>query len=339
MDWTNYGKYNIPSDAYYARFSCATNALNTSAGVYINTDTKIENYIPFEEINVVDYNIPIQKEMLKGDYIADTEYHTWNKIILTGDETISIGNYGTNSYILDKTDTNNDIDEICVICNYFKGIPYSKRALTENKNVIYLEATLDNKIYFRNTDFSTIDDFKAFIKSKYDEQNPVIIYYKLNIPYNLELTTQQKSEINKLNDIELSSITNISSNSIALLSITYYSNNDVEFKTIFTDRIIGYVDKLDAIKQAIYHILSIERYAYLIYSNNYGVELEQYIGKDINYLQATIEQTLKEALTYDLRIKDVIVNEIKQININTVLINFTAITLYGNLILEVNVNV
>ena len=96
---------------------------------------------------------------------------------------------------------------------------------------------------------------------------------------------------------------------------------------------------IEAVKQAIFHILATERYAYLIYDENYGVELEQYIGQSIEYLSTTIETTLREALTHDLRITDVIVDNIYQIESDTVLVEFTAKTIYGDLILEVNVSV
>jgi len=106
----------------------------------------------------------------------------------------------------------------------------------------------------------------------------------------------------------------------------------------FGERAMGYVDKLDAIKQAIYHILMTERYAYLIYSNNYGVELEQYIGKEFSYLEATIESTLKEALTYDLRIKDIVVTSIENKG-DHALVKFTVYSIYGDLQMEVNISV
>ena len=76
------------------------------------------------------------------------------------------------------------------------------------------------------------------------------------------------------------------------------------------DRIAGFVDNLTAIKQAVYHILMTERYSYEIYSDNYGIELEQYIGKGMDYIEATIENTLQEALLIDLRIIDVKVTDI-----------------------------
>ncbi len=104
------------------------------------------------------------------------------------------------------------------------------------------------------------------------------------------------------------------------------------------ERIAGYVDGLEAVKQAIYHTLMVERYSCLIYDDNYGVELEQYIGQDIEFLKATIESTLKEALTQDLRIKDVIVTNIKELE-NIILVKFTVKSTYGDIQMEVNINV
>ena len=98
------------------------------------------------------------------------------------------------------------------------------------------------------------------------------------------------------------------------------------------ETVSGKIDKLESIKQAVYHILSTERYSNPIYDNNYGVELEQYIGKDIGYIQADIENTLKEALTQDDRITNVIVNSVKKSDKqeNACLIEFTVYTIYGN---------
>lgn len=105
------------------------------------------------------------------------------------------------------------------------------------------------------------------------------------------------------------------------------------------DNIKGNIDNIEAIKQAIYHILAIERYSYIIYSDNYGVELNQYIGQSFEYLQSNIENTLRDALTYDLRITDIEVNSITKTNSDTATVKFTAYTIYGNLQMEVNINV
>ena len=48
------------------------------------------------------------------------------------------------------------------------------------------------------------------------------------------------------------------------------------------DRIRGKIDDRKAIEQAIYKILLTERYQYLIYSWNYGIELKDLFGKPIH---------------------------------------------------------
>lgn len=113
----------------------------------------------------------------------------------------------------------------------------------------------------------------------------------------------------------------------------------VKFEATEVDKIIGFVDNLEAIRQAVYHILMTERYAYLIYDENYGIELEQYIGQDLEYINNTIESTLQEALMHDLRITNVTVDNINQIASDIVEVKFTVESIYGNLQMEVNINV
>ena len=71
------------------------------------------------------------------------------------------------------------------------------------------------------------------------------------------------------------------------------------------NRISGYTNELESIIQSVYLILSTERYAYVIYSWNYGVELIDLIGKPMPYVMAEVPRRIKEALTQDDRIEDV----------------------------------
>lgn len=95
--------------------------------------------------------------------------------------------------------------------------------------------------------------------------------------------------------------------------------------------VAGKIDKLDSVKQAIYHILSTERYSSPIYDGDYGVELEQYIGKDIGFITAGIQETLRDALLQDDRISDVQVDNVEKSDKqnNACLIDFTVFTIYG----------
>ena len=65
------------------------------------------------------------------------------------------------------------------------------------------------------------------------------------------------------------------------------------------------IDGAAAIKQAIQKILYTERYAYVIYSSQYGVELERLIGKDFDFVISDIERTIEEAILSDDRMLSV----------------------------------
>lgn len=104
------------------------------------------------------------------------------------------------------------------------------------------------------------------------------------------------------------------------------------------DRIVGYTDDLEAVKQAIYLILNIERYDYPIYSWDYGIELKDLFGKPIPYVMAELPDRVKEALTMDNRITDVVDFEFER-NKNKLHTTFTVKTIYGNVPSSVEVTI
>ena len=69
--------------------------------------------------------------------------------------------------------------------------------------------------------------------------------------------------------------------------------------------IAGKCDGKEGLKQAVYKILSTERYENVIYSRNYGVELKDLFGQPVKTVIALIESRIKEALLQDDRITDV----------------------------------
>jgi len=74
---------------------------------------------------------------------------------------------------------------------------------------------------------------------------------------------------------------------------------------VIGNRILGMVDGLDAVRQAIEKILATERFRYSIYSENYGVELNRFIGADIEFVRADLARTIEEALQADERISGI----------------------------------
>lgn len=71
------------------------------------------------------------------------------------------------------------------------------------------------------------------------------------------------------------------------------------------DKMGNYINGIEAMKQSIYHIINTERYQYLIYSWNYGVELADLFGKPITYCYPEIKRRITEALLQDSRIESV----------------------------------
>lgn len=70
-------------------------------------------------------------------------------------------------------------------------------------------------------------------------------------------------------------------------------------------QIQGIYDGLDAVKQAAYCILNTERYEYLIYSWNYGIELKDLYGRPMTYVKSELKRRIREALLQDKRMKSV----------------------------------
>lgn len=70
-------------------------------------------------------------------------------------------------------------------------------------------------------------------------------------------------------------------------------------------RILGTIDGIEAVKQAVYLILNVDRYQHMIYSWNYASELRRLVGKPIALVLPEIERLVTEALIQDDRITDV----------------------------------
>ena len=100
----------------------------------------------------------------------------------------------------------------------------------------------------------------------------------------------------------------------------------------------GYTDGQEAMKQAIYKILSTERYQYIMYSWNYGIELLDLYGEPVSYVCPELERRITEALTWDDRIQSVDNFEFNISKKGEILVTFTAHTVFGDVVAEKVVN-
>ena len=95
-------------------------------------------------------------------------------------------------------------------------------------------------------------------------------------------------------------------------------------------KVSGMTDERDALFQAIYLILNVERYAYPIYSRNYGSELVDLIGQPKDFAMSEIKRRITEALVQDDRITGVD-GWTFDTGKRTVTAHFTVSTIYGEL--------
>ena len=195
--------------------------------VFTDTDN---SYIEAKKQTAI---MPIQQEMLEGDYVADVEHHEWGEYMLTGNETnISISGSvnGITQFNINKIVYKNpNTEEITARSNYFLGVKWDKSWTIDN---CICNTTDGYSIRIMTSEYTTVEDFKAGLKSKYDAGTPVIIYYKLAKPLNLELTAEQKA----IRDTKLytyKNITNIDvSDELASIDVTYKKDLETMFNNI-----------------------------------------------------------------------------------------------------------
>lgn len=199
---------------------------NKMSNIQLEENTVSKSY---EEHKEQSYIMPVQQEMLEGDYFDfdnEEEVHTKAKLVLTGNENWkleSTGRFGIMKSDLSEIPAaaSSDNDYLGNMCNSYKE---STPALTWKKEQGFcVDGTSCLRIY--DDKYSTNNDlegFKTYLKSKYDAGTPVVIYYKLATPNRLKFTDEQKAVAKELSNARTyKNVTNITTDSKAILSLDY----------------------------------------------------------------------------------------------------------------------
>jgi len=129
-------------------------------------------------------------------------------------------------------------------------------------------------------------------------------------------------------------------------SVNPILNNDIEFVEpsshtfrldIDNNVVLGMTDEQEAIKQAIYLTLGTERFQWVIFSWNYGVEFDDLFGMPISWVIPEAKRRISEALLQDARIEAVDGFEF-EVGKGKLTVNFTARTIYGDVPIQKGVN-
>lgn len=107
---------------------------------------------------------------------------------------------------------------------------------------------------------------------------------------------------------------------VDLPTLTY----GIDFKR---GRVIGMIDGLQAMEQAIFKILNTNRFEHMIYSDDYG--FENIIGYDKIFINAELPRRIEESLLQDERITSV-ENISMEFKGDAMTFNCTCNTIYGD---------
>lgn len=122
-----------------------------------------------------------------------------------------------------------------------------------------------------------------------------------------------------------------STNTILSMNLKVEKQPSKNYKLHIEQNTIGGVcDNIEAMQQVIYKILNTERYQYIIYSWNYGIELYDLFGEPVTYVLPEIKRRITEALVQDDRIESVDGFEFDTIAKGTVNARFTVHTIFGD---------
>lgn len=119
-------------------------------------------------------------------------------------------------------------------------------------------------------------------------------------------------------------------------------NNRMPSKTFYIDfeskKILGMVDDKKAMEQSIYLTLKTARYNYLIFSWNYGEEINKLVGRPKDLARVEIPRLLNECLLVDDRVssvENIIITDIEE----GLHVAFTAVTIHGDISIESEVKI
>lgn len=117
------------------------------------------------------------------------------------------------------------------------------------------------------------------------------------------------------------------------INIYQAENQEYPSETFLIDKDIGRVTKVEggirAVKQMMEITLNTERYAWQIYSSDFGHELKKLVGRPPEYVKSMVKRRIREAFSMDSRILSVDDFQFEITAKGTMHCTFTAHTVYG----------
>lgn len=99
-----------------------------------------------------------------------------------------------------------------------------------------------------------------------------------------------------------------------------------------TDQSLKMIDNIEAVQQTFKFIVETERYAYPVFSQDFGMDWSNLIGQPDDFIISEVVYRLKDALSIDDRFTDVSLSKNKgfEINGDSITLYIDVETIYGN---------
>lgn len=208
---------------YFIWIDKGTVLSNVEIKLHLEVEDTVADFVEHQSQTAI---MPVQQEMLQGDYIEDVEHHEWGKLVLKGNnvwEKVS-NSYQNKTTYFQTQSFDNLLKTEEIISNYFT----KKRLWEKDVEGIVCDPSRAYSLRIRvnKTIASTSSELNAYLKARYDANDPVVIYYKLTNAIDLELTEAQKAvREQKLHTYK--NVTNINlSDELASIDVTYKKDLD-----------------------------------------------------------------------------------------------------------------
>ena len=185
------------------------------------------------------YIIPVQQRMFSGDKFVKVdgkwkEMHTWKEVVFNGEENWLM-NYGTSLFNLASNNIyNQSSTEHKALCNMAK-FENRQAIMADLADKHFAMQVAYNSIFFKDSDFKTVEEFKAKLKELYEAGTPLKVAYKTDTPLILDCTPEQVEILNKIEQEAhtYSEVTNVyTEDSVGAIIKT---NTAVDLKTVINN--------------------------------------------------------------------------------------------------------
>ena len=208
--FANIQNYNV--NTVYKKKYTATDDCTIKTVLYGNVNEEIfefqlwaeynqisSTYIKYQEQTIT---MPVQQEMLQGDYFDfenEKEVHKWNLLSFTGNEAWSLLSGATSVFLLGNVSGQTYGGHNFSMCTHFK---YDTRVggMANLQDETFAMQYEYSALYVKCNKFTTVEEWKAYLKSQYENGTPIKLAY---IPANiteLSFTDEQKVVAKKIKE-------------------------------------------------------------------------------------------------------------------------------------------